>query len=115
MPSTSKPKNIIEKIWDEHVVVQKEGHPAVLGIDLQLIHEVTSPQAFEMLREKNLPVKYPGKLVATLDHAIPTRLDRDNIFDEVAKKQVETLRRNVVDFGIPFTILVVVTKGLCTF
>lgn len=102
MPSTSKPKNIIEKIWDEHVVVQKEGHPAVLGIDLQLIHEVTSPQAFEMLREKNLPVKYPGKLVATLDHAIPTRLDRDNIFDEVAKKQVETLRRNVVDFGIPF-------------
>ena len=102
MSSTSKPQNIIEKIWDEHVVVQKEGHPAVLGIDLQLIHEVTSPQAFEMLREKNLPVKYPGKLVATLDHAIPTRLDRDNIFDEVAKKQVETLRQNVVDFGVPF-------------
>ncbi len=100
--SSTTPKNIIEKIWDEHVVVQKEGHPAVLGIDLQLIHEVTSPQAFAMLREKNLSVKYPGKLVATLDHAIPTRLDRENIFDEVAKKQVQTLRQNVADFGVPF-------------
>ncbi len=100
--SNTRPKNIIEKIWDEHVVVQKEGHPAVLGIDLQLIHEVTSPQAFAMIREKNLPIKYPGKLVATLDHAIPTRLDRENIFDEVAKKQVQTLRQNVADFGVPF-------------
>ncbi len=100
--TTEGARNIVEKIWDEHAVIHKEGHPAVLGIDLQLVHEVTSPQAFAMLREKNLPVKYPSKIAATLDHAVPTRLDRENIFDQVAKKQVETLRQNVKDFGVQF-------------
>jgi 3-isopropylmalate/(R)-2-methylmalate dehydratase large subunit len=94
-------QNIIEKIWDEHVVLQNEGHPAILGIDLQLTHEVTSPQGFEMLRNKNLKVKFPGKHLATLDHAIPTTKDRHIIKDPTAKKQVQSLRQNVSDFGVP--------------
>jgi 3-isopropylmalate/(R)-2-methylmalate dehydratase large subunit len=96
----NQPQNIIDKIWEKHVVSQKEGHPAIFGIDLQLVHEVTSPQAFSTLRAKNLPVKYPHKHIATLDHSIPTRQDRENIYDPIAKKQVETLRQNVADFGI---------------
>jgi 3-isopropylmalate/(R)-2-methylmalate dehydratase large subunit len=93
-------QNIIQKIWQKHTVVQKEGHPTVFGIDLQLVHEVTSPQAFSVLRSRNLPVKYPSKHIATLDHSIPTRQDRENIHDPVAKIQVETLRQNVVYFGV---------------
>ncbi len=94
------PRNIIDKIWDTHVVKQNQGHPAVFGIDLQLIHEVTSPQGFQKLRDLDLKVKFPYKHVATLDHSIPTRQDRENIHDLIAKKQVETLRQNVKDFGI---------------
>ena len=94
-------KNIIEKIWDEHIVTQKPGHPAILGIDLQLIHEVTSPQGFKMLDDKGLSVKYPSKNLATLDHSIPTRKDRENIYDPIAKKQVDALRENTKNKGIP--------------
>ncbi len=101
MFSTSpKPKNIVQKIWEKHVVKQKPNHPAVLAIDLQLLHEVTSPQGFQMLRDKDLPVKFPQKQIATLDHSIPTRKNREEIYDETARKQVETLRKNVNDFGI---------------
>lgn len=93
-------KNIVQKIWEAHIIKQNPGHPAILAIDLQLIHEVTSPQGFTTLREKNLPVKFPYRNVATLDHSIPTREDRENIHDPIAKKQVETLRQNTKDFGI---------------
>lgn len=93
-------KNIIDKIWDKHVVKQNPGHPAIFAIDLQLTHEVTSPQGFAKLREKGLRVKFPHKQIATLDHSIPTRQDRENIHDPIARKQVETLRKNVKDFGI---------------
>jgi 3-isopropylmalate/(R)-2-methylmalate dehydratase large subunit len=96
----SEPKNIVQKIWETHIVKQNPGHPAILAIDLQLTHEVTSPQGFTMLRQKNLPVKLPYRNIATLDHSIPTRKDRQNIHDPIAKKQVETLRKNVKDFGI---------------
>ena len=95
-----KPQNIIQKIWQKHTVAQKQGHPTIFGIDLQLVHEVTSPQAFSMLQNRNLPVKYPNKHIATLDHSIPTRQDRENIHDPIAKNQVETLRQNVANFGI---------------
>ncbi len=100
MTKNSTPRNIIEKIWDEHVVAQKPGHPAVFGIDLQLLHEVTSPQGFQNLRDKNLKLKFPKKHLATLDHSIPTRKDRENITDLTAKKQVETLRKNTEDFEV---------------
>ena len=94
-------KNIVEKIWESHVVTQKEGHPAVFAIDLMLIHEVTSAQAFDTLREKGLKVFDTSRLLATLDHSIPTRVNRFEIFDTAAKNQVETLRRNCAEHNIP--------------
>ena len=97
-----KPRNIIEKIWDSHVVAQKEGHPAVLAIDLMLIHEVTSAQAFQMLRDKNLPITDKTQFIATIDHSTPTDNDRKNIKDLVARKQVDTLRANVAKSYIKF-------------
>lgn len=96
------PKNIVEKIWDAHVVKQNPGHPAVFAVDLMLLHEVTSAQAFATIKEKGLKVKYPGALLATIDHSIPTRLDRETFYDEAARKQVETLRNNCREHGIPF-------------
>jgi len=97
---SQKPENIIDKIWKQHVVMQTEGHPAVFGIDMQLTHEVTSPQGFSMLREKGLKIKFPHKQIATLDHSIPTREDREIIYDKVAEKQVQTLRKNTKDFNL---------------
>ncbi|MDF2379447.1 MAG: 3-isopropylmalate dehydratase large subunit [Candidatus Gracilibacteria bacterium] len=95
------PKNIIEKIWESHVVIQKNGHPAVFGIDLQLTHEVTSPQGFEKLRQRGQQVKQTHRMICTLDHSIPTRKNRLEIYDENAKNQVEQLRTNAKEFGIP--------------
>ncbi|MBU2523857.1 3-isopropylmalate dehydratase large subunit [Patescibacteria group bacterium] len=94
-------KNIIEKIWDLHVVSEKEGQPAVFAIDLQLMHEVTSAQAFDELRQRGIKVAEPQHCVATIDHSIPTRKDRENIYDEKAKTQIVTLRNNCEEFGIP--------------
>lgn len=94
------PKNIIEKIWDAHVVKQIEGHPAIFKIDLHLMHEVTSAQAFDVLKQRRLSVKNPGSCIATLDHSIPTNKDRHIIKDKKARKQVETLRENTKKFGI---------------
>ena len=93
-------KNIIEKIWQAHVVVQKEGHPQIFAIDKMLLHEVTSAQAFDELRSRGLAVKQPQRLLATVDHSIPTDTDRQNIKDTLARKQVDTLRRNAEDFGV---------------
>lgn len=96
------PQTIIEKIWNRHVVVETPGHPTVFGIDLQLLHEVTSAQAFDVLRERKLPVLQPGHCLATLDHAIPTSDDREvTMRDKQARTQIETLRRNCKDFGVP--------------
>ncbi len=95
-------KNIIDKVWDAHVISQVEGHPAIFAIDLMLIHEVTSAQAFQMLKEKDLSVNDRGRLLATLDHSIPTRKNRLEIYDDAARNQVETLRRNVVEHNVPF-------------
>ena len=95
-------KSIFEKIWQSHVVKQIEGHPAVFAIDLMLIHEVTSAQAFKTLEEKDLPVFDSSKLLATIDHSIPTRTNRWEIYDEAARIQVETLRHNCRKYNIPF-------------
>lgn len=94
-------RNIVQKIWDEHVVTQLENHPAVFFIDLMLIHEVTSAQAFQMLEERGLSIADPKRFFATLDHSIPTRVNRFEIFDDAARNQVETLRRNCAKWGIP--------------
>ncbi|MCH9769336.1 MAG: 3-isopropylmalate dehydratase large subunit [Gammaproteobacteria bacterium] len=93
-------KNIIEKIWDAHVMLQKPGHPAVFAIDRMLLHEVTSAQAFDELRQRGLKVRYPERLIATLDHSIPTAKNRSVIKDKTARIQVESLRENAKEFGI---------------
>jgi 3-isopropylmalate/(R)-2-methylmalate dehydratase large subunit len=95
-------KNIIEKIWDAHVIRQSEGHPAIVAIDFMLLHEVTSAQAFQMLEKRNLGVSDPSRLLATIDHSIPTRQNRHEIYDEAARTQVEKLRSNCQKYGIPF-------------
>jgi len=93
-------KTLYDKIWDAHVVHEEEGKPAILYIDLHLIHEVTSPQAFEGLRLNGRKVRRPELAFATVDHAIPT-INRDLPFrDPVAAKQVETLRKNCAENGI---------------
>lgn len=94
-------KNIVEKIWEKHLVYSQEGHPSILAIDLMLIHEVTSAQAFQVLRERNIKVADTSRMLATLDHSIPTRKNRLEIYDDSARIQVETLRKNCKDFGVP--------------
>ncbi len=93
-------KTLYDKIWDEHVVLAEAGNPALLYIDLHLVHEVTSPQAFEGLRLAGRRVRRPERTFATIDHAIPT-VDRHLPFrDRVAAQQVATLRRNARDFDV---------------
>src|SRR3989337_489257 len=93
-------KTLFEKIWDSHAVAEQAGEPALLYVDLHLVHEVTSPQAFDGLRLNGRRVRRPDLTFATVDHAIPTR-DRHLPFrDRVAAKQVETLRCNCTEFGI---------------
>lgn len=94
-----KPKTIIEKIWDQHVVHEEEGKPDLLYIDLHLVHEVTSPQAFEGLRMSGRKVRRPDRTYATMDHNVPT-IHRNVIKDAVSKKQMETLKANCEEFGV---------------
>jgi 3-isopropylmalate/(R)-2-methylmalate dehydratase large subunit len=92
----------VEKIWDDHVVASDPGAPAILAIDLHLVHEVTSPQAFTGLRARGLPVRRPGQTVATADHSIPTLDPSLPIADELAAKQLRQIEENCREFGIPF-------------
>ena len=95
------PRTIVQKIWDDHVVTQDPGAPAVLAVDLHLVHEVTSPQAFTGLRARGLRVRRPGQTVATADHSIPTHDRSLPILDSMAAAQVQQLERNCAEFGIP--------------
>src|SRR3954449_5694194 len=93
-------RTLAEKVWEEHVVHSAEGEPDLLYIDLHLIHEVTSPQAFDGLRLAGRPVRRPDLTIATEDHNVPT-VDIDKpIADPVSRTQVETLRRNCEEFGV---------------
>ncbi len=93
-------RTLAEKVWDAHVVRQAEGEPDLLYIDLHLVHEVTSPQAFDGLRLAGRTVRRPDLTIATEDHNVPT-FDTDKpIADPVSRTQVETLRRNAAEFGI---------------
>jgi 3-isopropylmalate/(R)-2-methylmalate dehydratase large subunit len=94
------PKTIIEKLWDTHVVHEQQGVPTLLYIDLHLVHEVTSPQAFDGLRARGLKVRRPDLTIATADHSIPTSDRSLPIIDEIAAKQLAQLEANCAQFGI---------------
>jgi 3-isopropylmalate/(R)-2-methylmalate dehydratase large subunit len=97
-----RPRTLVEKIWDGHVAAAELGAPSILAIDLHLVHEVTSPQAFTGLRERGLKVRKPGQTVATADHSIPTTDPSLPILDELAVKQLAQIEENCREFGIPF-------------
>ncbi len=101
MSTNKTPQTLFEKIWQQHVVAAEPGNPTVLYIDLHLVHEVTSPQAFTGLRQKGLKVRHPGKTMATMDHGIPTTPPDVPITDELVIKQINQLETNCQEFGIP--------------
>ncbi len=94
------PKTLLEKIWDEHVVLSEPDCPSVLYVDLQLLHEVTSPQAFASLRARGLKVRRPDRAAATIDHVMPTHNPKLGILDPQARDLVAQIERNCRDFGI---------------
>jgi len=94
------PRTMLEKVWDDHVVHEEPGRPALLYIDLHLVHEVTSPQAFEGLRLSGRRVRRPDLTVATMDHNVPTTDRSLPVQDPISKQQMETLERNCREFGI---------------
>ncbi|MBA2444191.1 MAG: 3-isopropylmalate dehydratase large subunit [Nocardioidaceae bacterium] len=106
------PRTLAEKVWDDHVVRRADGEPDLLYIDLHLVHEVTSPQAFEGLRLTDRPVRRPDLTIATEDHNIPT-LDIDKpIADPVSRAQVDALRANCAEFGVRLHSLGDVEQGI---
>jgi 3-isopropylmalate/(R)-2-methylmalate dehydratase large subunit len=98
----STPQTLYQKIWDRHVVQQAKGFPTILYIDRHLIHEVTSPQAFQGLREKGLPLRRPDKAFGTVDHSIPTTDRSLPIQDPEAASQIHTFEQNCREFGVQF-------------
>ena len=94
------PRTLFEKLWDAHVVREAAGEPALLYIDLHLVHEVTSPQAFDGLRAAGRSVRRPDLTVATVDHNVPTTDRSLPVADPIAAQQMETLRRNCREFGV---------------
>jgi len=103
---------IIEKIWNDHVVFEEANSPAVLYIDLHLVHEVTSPQAFQGLRERGLKVRRPYQTVATVDHSIPTTPPEESIQDALAAQQIAQLEANCREFDVPLHGVRDATRGI---
>jgi len=99
-------KSLFDKVWDAHIVSpESDDRPAILYVDLHLIHEVTSPQAFDVLRDKDLQVRRPDLSLATLDHSIPTvpvssLKDLEVVSEPAAAKQVMQMQQNCTDFGL---------------
>jgi 3-isopropylmalate/(R)-2-methylmalate dehydratase large subunit len=94
------PRTLFEKVWNEHIASTPAGQPALLYVDLHLVHEVTSPQAFDGLRVAGRKVREPRRTIATVDHNVPTEPRGTPIFDPIAKKQIEALQKNCREFGI---------------
>ena len=88
------PQTLFDKVWQSHVVAQEPDSPAVLYIDLHLVHEVTSPQAFSGLRQKDLRVRRPERTVATMDHSTPTKGLSLSLVDDMAAKQIRQFQAN---------------------
>ena len=93
-------KTLFEKIWESHVVVEKQNDPSLIYIDRHLVHEVTSPQAFDGLRMNNRKVRRPDLTIATMDHNVPTTDRSLPILDQTSSVQIQTLEKNCKDFGI---------------
>ncbi len=106
------PRTMFEKIWDQHVVHQEPGQQTILYIDLHLVHEVTSPQAFEGLRLAGRRVRRPERTIATPDHNVPTTDRGLPIADEISRKQVDTLRDNCREFGVELLDIHDVRQGI---
>jgi len=98
--ANQKARTLFDKIWDNHVVFSKEGYPEVLYINTHFIHEVTSPQAFDGLRKRGIPVFRPNKTHATADHNVPTKDQHLPIKEALSKFQVEMLTKNTTEFGV---------------
>ena len=109
----SKPRTIIEKVWDSHVVAEQEGAPCLLYIDFHLVHEVTSPQAFSGLREMGRTVRRAESTFATVDHSTPTTAKSLPIVDQIAATQVDQLGKNADEFGIPYFGFHNANNGIC--
>ncbi|HEY5056341.1 MAG TPA: aconitase family protein, partial [Acidobacteriaceae bacterium] len=101
---TATPKTLFEKVWSSHLVAEPQGEPSILYVDLQLVHEVTSPQAFDGLRMAGRKLRNPARHLATVDHNVPTTSAQDRlvIADQVSAAQVNALRKNCAEFGIEF-------------
>ena len=99
---TFAPRTMFEKVWDAHVVAEPVGEPSIIYIDLQLVHEVTSPQAFDGLRLAGRKLRRPDRHIATVDHNVPTTSVHDRLFivDKIANAQINALRKNCAEFGI---------------
>jgi 3-isopropylmalate/(R)-2-methylmalate dehydratase large subunit len=96
------PRTLFQKVWDDHLVrAADETGPAILFVDLHLVHEVTSPQAFDGLRMAGRRVRRPDRTLATVDHNVPTRGRADGVADPLSRAQIEALERNAAEFGIP--------------
>src|SRR6059036_888073 len=100
MTGSPSPRTLLDKVWDAHVVHRLPDGPDVLYVDLHLVHEVTSPQAFEGLRLAGRRVRRPELTVATQDHNVPTTDRRLPIADPISRQQIETLRNNCKEFGV---------------
>jgi len=109
---SDRPRTLFDKIWDDHVVTEEPGSPATLYIDLHLVHEVTSPQAFQGLRERKIKVFRPLQTVATADHSTPTTSLRLSAVDDMAARQIAQLETNCREFGIPLHGMDSPTRGI---
>src|ERR1700710_2352050 len=105
-------KTMFEKIWENHVIHQEEGKPSIIYIDLHLVHEVTSPQAFEGLRMSGRRVRRPDATIAVVDHNVPTSDRTQPIAEPESRLQIETLERNVREFGVPYFPLLSARQGI---
>jgi 3-isopropylmalate/(R)-2-methylmalate dehydratase large subunit len=96
------PRTLFEKVWEQHIVAESEGEPTLIYIDLHLVHEVTSPQAFDGLRVTGRKLRRPDRHLATVDHNVPTTSAQDRlvIADPISAAQVNALRRNCAEFGV---------------
>ena len=106
------PRTLFDKVWDAHVVDRMEDGTCVLYIDRHLVHEVTSPQAFEGLRVAGRTVRRPDATIAVVDHNVATSDRRAGIAEEESRIQVETLERNVAEFGVPYIPLLDARQGI---